>query len=258
MIDRGVLAPGEAANLLNVTRPDLRLVRVGRRYGLSADQLLARPTGAVLDEWWPKVREVYAAWPADKEVELFCRLVAAGFPGGQSTLAQYLRKHVRAARPEVKLTEQDREIIEALSNIAWSTNGEFLRDQRLAAVRSYLKDVDAMVQAGKIDAARASRLLHVTHHKYRYMSVALAAGLTVEAIIAAAEPVSAETWAIVEREHMRTPDEDDLLFLVRMKADHGYMGGKKALRTFRINLRLRASRPLGTASEEARDGVVRC
>lgn len=174
-----------------------------------------------------------------------CRLVAAGFPGALKTLSVYIWRHLRAKAPPVELSEQDCEVIHALSTVTRSANKEALRIQHLATVRRYFRDVDAMVQAGKINVTRASNLLHVTRQRYQYLSLALAAGLTVKAATDGARPVSAETWAIVEREHVRTPDEDDLLFFVRMKANHGYVGGARALRTFRINLRLRATRPLG-------------
>ncbi|WP_256807630.1 hypothetical protein [Bradyrhizobium sp. Bra64] len=256
MIARKVLAPRKAADLLNVAREDLRLVRVGRRYGLSADQLLGRTTVSVPDDWWFKVREAHAEWPTDTGIELFCRVVAAGFPGARKTFSMYIWKHLRAKAPSAELTERDRDIINALSNITWSTDTETLRVQRLVMVRRYFLDVDAMVQADKINASRASSLLHVTYQRFRYLSLALAAGLTVDAATAAARPVSAGIWAIVEREHKRTPDEADLPFFVRMKVSHGYVGGEKALRTFRINLRLRASRPLAIASEEVRGASI--
>ncbi|MBR1133292.1 hypothetical protein [Bradyrhizobium iriomotense] len=244
MISRETITCPQAARSLGTDKSRLHLLLTALEHGIAPERLLHhRRKQKIPPEWWDKVRAAHARRPdGDTDEALFCRMFAAGFPGGFSTLVMWLAKNVRTATPAEK-TEAELAVVRALSDYPWSADPETLATQREETARAHLVSVHRMLAEGKLRPGQAAKLLNVVRCRMDYLHRGLSAGLSLDDLLAAPSPSPKEVWDAVRREHLKTPDEANLTFYFRMRADHGLTEGIKRMRTFRENLAVRESLP---------------
>jgi hypothetical protein len=241
MIDRGLLKPRKAADLLGIDYRDLCMVRSGLREGVAPEIILCRPAfRRVPKEWWDKVRAAAALRPeGDTATAFFCRLAGAGFPGGFDVLDRWCRDNA-TVRPQ-PATETEQAFLARLEAVRWSSDPLALEAQRSRTVVESLVDLDRLVSEGKLGPYRAAALLKLQPRRFASLRHALRAGVAPARALAPVMPVRKEVWDAIAAEHALSPEEDDLVFFWRVVAKCGYTGGQKRLKTFRKLLAFRAN-----------------
>lgn len=233
MIARGVLTSSRAAKLFDIGAQEMLIVRCGAKLGIDPDKLIGRARCARIPEvWWERIRISLSAHPDEGRIPFYCRMVAAGFPGGFSTLGAHVDDLRREPAPE-PLTDGERKTIARLTATRWSSIPKIVRGQRRDAIRSDLAAIDAMVTARKLGIGEGADLLNLSGQRLTFFRLGLRAGLCADQVAAAPTPVTKAVWEVVEREHALTPDEPDATFYWRMRAEHGFTGGLKLVANHR-------------------------
>jgi hypothetical protein len=235
MMGRGLLRPPEAARILGIRREDLLLLGAALSEGVAPELILLRKQNVrVPDEWWPKIERAYVVRPEeDTVIAFFCRLVKDGYPGGYSRVSRWCA--ARSAVP-LPLTVEEEKYLAALAVISEQAEGTTEPGRRKSLVIGNLVELDRLVSSGKVGVRKAAKLIKVPGDTFRSLQEALRAGLTPEEATSPVSPVSGQVWQAIRIQHELAPDETNLRFYWRMRADHGYTGGFHRLKSFREDI----------------------